>query len=151
MSLVSFLKYCRIVVKSILSVCYHQFNQTISRRLTLTRFHILRRAYHCRCSRQQQIKCPSSWKSLSHYGSVTWVSSCLGSLAHWPFVKQFIQISIKDNSSTSLYFCDGESISRDCWQVVPLSNGPVMWKLVLCHDLIMNFLLLLFFNYEYIQ
>ena len=43
----------------------------------------------------------------------------------------------------------GESTLGDCWPVVSLPNGPVMRKLVLCHDVMTSFLVLLFFNYRY--
>ena len=40
----------------------------------------------------------------------------------------------------------GQTTSGDYWPVVSLTNGPVMRKSVLCHDVITSFLVLLYFK-----
>ena len=69
-----------------------------------------------------------------YYINVTWASWCLKSLATGLFVQQSVWASIKENIKTWLLaFVRG--IHR--WLVDSPHKGPVMWKLFLCHDIIM--------------
>ena len=107
----------------------------------------------CVLSRDHFVYAPSQWETMLHYNVVShWLGTCIErslpslqwcqisiktfQLAFWLFVQLFVQANIKESIKAPQHWPFVKGIHR--WPVDSPHKGPVMWKALPCHDIIMS-------------